>query len=215
MGALLRRAGADDLVVGDVVAQDPHGFLGDALVLVGHVGVGPHDDLAARLLGADAARRAGAAVAAEGQDPKVRVALLRVAQDVKGVVGARVVDAEQFVGVLAGDHRRGDAVDLLQDVRALVVAGQHDRDVRRRAGAVGAVLDRVGRVTRAGAGGCVGARLAGLAGLARLARRPRRVVAAAGHLPGPHRDLLRGRGVEDVVVIGARGRGIGVLVHHP
>ena len=57
VGALLGGPRADDLVVGRVVAQDAD-QLGDPLVLVGHVGVGPDDDLAAGLLGADPAGRA-------------------------------------------------------------------------------------------------------------------------------------------------------------
>ena len=211
MGALLGGARADDLVVGGVVAQDAD-QLGDALVLVGHVGVGPHDDLAAGLLGADPAGRAGAAVAAERQDPQVGVVELRVAEHVEGVVGAGVVDAEHLVGELAGLHRRGDAVDLLEHVGALVEAGQHDRDVGGRAGAGGAVLDRVRRVAgpgaRSGGRGGRGGRRDGIRGGGREAGGGGRVVAAAGLLTGAHRDLLGGGGVEVVVVLL-------VLVHRP
>ena len=57
----------------------------------------------------------------------------------------RVVDAEQLVGELAGVHRRGDPVDLLQHVLALVVAGQHDRDVRRLAARAGGRTVRLRR----------------------------------------------------------------------
>ena len=52
-----RWSGADDLVIGRVVEEVADQF-GDPLVLIGHVGVGPHDDLAADLLGADPAGRA-------------------------------------------------------------------------------------------------------------------------------------------------------------
>ena len=183
--------------------------------------VGPCDDLAAGLLGADAPGRAGAAVATEREHAQVRIALLGPAQHLEGVVGARVVDAEDLVGQLAREHRGGDAVDLVEHVGALVEAGQHDRDVGHRAGAVGAVLDDVGRV--AGSGACHGVSAPRDIG-------GRRVVAATGHLAGAHRDALGGSGVDLLVArvarvargggggrvlwfAGARRRSVGVLAH--
>ena len=131
MGALLAGAGADDLVVRRVVEQH-RDQLGDPLVRVGHVGVGPHDDLAAGLEGADPPGRAGTAVAPERHDPHRREPVPRVEQQGERVVGRGVVDGEQLVGQAAVVHRRADPLDLGDDVLALVEARQHDRHQRRR-----------------------------------------------------------------------------------
>jgi hypothetical protein len=90
--AFLGRARPHHLVVGRVVEQHPHEF-GNALVFVGHVGVGPHDDLAASLLRADAPRRAGAAIAPEGHQPDIGITLGGTLQHLERVVGRGVVDA--------------------------------------------------------------------------------------------------------------------------
>ena len=65
------------------------------------------------------------------------VTLGRIAQHRERVVGARVVDAEHLITELAGVHRRRDALDLLEHVGALVVAGQNDRHVGRRSAPAG------------------------------------------------------------------------------
>ena len=108
--------------------------LGDALVRVGHVGVGPHDDLAPGLLGADAADRAGAAVAVEVHDLQMREPGCGLVQAVEGLVGGGVVEGEELVVVSAGVHGRADPRHLGGDVVLLVVAGQDDRDIRSRGG---------------------------------------------------------------------------------
>ena len=62
--ALLAGSGADYLIDIGVVDEVAH-ELGNALVRVGHVGVGPHDDLATGVAGADPADGARTTVAAE------------------------------------------------------------------------------------------------------------------------------------------------------
>ena len=128
MRALLGGARADDLVDAGVVVQVPD-ELGDPLVRVGHVGVGPDDDPAVRLAGADPPGGARPAVGAERHEPHVRERRQRLLQHRERVVGRLVVDDEQLVAVAAGVHRRGDPLDLLHHVVLLVVAGQHDRHV--------------------------------------------------------------------------------------
>jgi hypothetical protein len=125
VGPLLRRPGAHDLVDRRVLLEDAY-EVGDPLVGVAHVGVGPDDDLAARLLGADPPRRARAAVTVERQQPHPRIVGLGRAQHLERVVGGRVVDDEQLVAVVAGVHCRRDPLDLGEDVLLLVVAGQDD-----------------------------------------------------------------------------------------
>jgi hypothetical protein len=100
--------------------------LGDAVVGIGHVGVGPHHHPAAGLLRADPPGRARTLIAGQqdGVDAGDRL------EDLAGAVGRAVVNADQLVGH-AGLLEGGlDALDLQLDVVALVVAGQHDRDVR-------------------------------------------------------------------------------------
>jgi hypothetical protein len=128
VGALLAGARADDLVVRRVVEHRDQ--LGDALVRIGQVGVGPDHDLAAGLVGADAPGRARPAVAPEGHQPHVREARQGLLEHGQRRVGGGVVDGEQLVAVAAGVHRGGDALDLVQHVVLLVVAGQHDRDLQ-------------------------------------------------------------------------------------
>ena len=142
VGAFLGGAGADDLIDIRVVIQIADEFR-DALVGIGHVGVGPDDDLTARLGGADPPGRARAAVAPEGHQPHRREVARGLAQHGERGVRRLVVDDEQLVGVAAGDHRGVDALELFEHVVLLVVAGQHDGDV----GGVGG--DRLRLVARA------------------------------------------------------------------
>ena len=67
-----------------------------------------------------------------GDDPHVREAGRRLLQPGEGPVGRAVVDGQQLVGLAAGVHRLADALDLVDHVVLLVVAGQDDRDVHRR-----------------------------------------------------------------------------------
>jgi hypothetical protein len=99
--ALLGGARADDLVDARILLEDPH-HLGNALVRVAHVGVGPHDDVATRYLRADTAYGAGAAIALERLEAHVRVVSLRLRQHFQGVVGRRVVDPSGGGASVAG-----------------------------------------------------------------------------------------------------------------
>ena len=128
--ALLAGARADDLVDRLVLLKDLD-QLGNPLVRVRHVGVGPHDDLALGPLGADPAHRARAAVAVEVHDLHLRETGRGLVELGQRAVGRRVVDAHQLVGVAARVHRRRDALDLGDHVPFLVVARQDDRDVGR------------------------------------------------------------------------------------
>ena len=130
VGALLAGPRADDLVDRRVLLQDLD-QLGNPLVGVGHVGVGPHDDLAPGPLGADPAHGARAAVAVEVDHFHLREARRGLVQPGQRVVGGSVVHAHQLVGVAAGLHRRGDALNLRDHVPFLVEARQDDRDVWR------------------------------------------------------------------------------------
>src|SRR5690606_131190 len=68
------------------------------------------------------------AVSTEGQDPQVRKPGEGSAKDLEGAVRAGVVDAEKLVVELAGVQSSGDALNLRENVRLFVVAGQDDRD---------------------------------------------------------------------------------------
>ena len=129
VGALLAGPRPDDLIERRVLLEHLD-ELGDALVRVRHVGVGPHHDLAAGLLGADAADGARAAVAVEVHDLQMREAGRGLVQAGERLVGGRVIVGQELVGVAAGIHGRADPRHLGRDVVLLVVAGQDDRDVR-------------------------------------------------------------------------------------
>ncbi len=131
MGALLARSGADHLIDIGVVVEVAH-QLRDALVRVGHVGVGPDDDLAACIAGANAADGARTTVAPEGDNAQLRVGLLDAAQPREGLIGRLVIDRQQLVGVAAGVERDTDPGDLLEHVVLLVVTGQDDGHIRTR-----------------------------------------------------------------------------------
>ncbi len=128
--ALLAGPRADDLVDRLVLLKDLD-QLGDPLVRVRHVGVGPHDDLALGPLGADPAHGARSAVAVEVDDLHLREAGRGLVQLGERVVGGRVVDAHQLVRVAAGVHRRRDPLNLGDHVPFLVIARQDDRHVGR------------------------------------------------------------------------------------
>ena len=126
-----RLAGArpDDLVDRRIGVQ--HGDeLGNAIVRVGHVGVGPDDDLTLGLLRPDPAHRPGAAVAREVHDPHPREVRFRGPEPFQRGVGRGVVHGDQLVRQPAGVHDPADALDLAQDVILLVEAREHDRHVR-------------------------------------------------------------------------------------
>ena len=82
-------------------------------------------------LGADPAHRARPAVAVEVDDFHLRETGRGLVQLGQRVVGGRVVDAHQLVGVAAGVHRRRDPLDLGDHVPFLVVARQDDRHIGR------------------------------------------------------------------------------------
>src|SRR5262249_4210393 len=100
------------------------------LVRVGHVGVGPHDDLAPGPLGADPADGAGSAVAVEVHDLQVRVVGRDLVQAGQGLIRGGVVERQQFVAGPAAVHGRADLCYLVDDVVLLVIARQDDRDIR-------------------------------------------------------------------------------------
>src|SRR5690606_7304934 len=143
----------------------------------------------------------GAAVVLERDDPHVREAGRRLLQPGEGPVGGAVVDGQQLVGLAAGVHRLADALDLVDDVVLLVVAGQDDRDVhrrRRRIGrlALGRGAGRGRRVGGARRGRGLVRRRAGRRGLGGgLGRRLGRLGAhaARGYSPGRAGTATRGR----------------------
>ena len=104
--------------------------LRDALVRVGHVGVGPDDDPAVRLGRADPAGGPRAPVAPERHEAHVREGGQRLLQDRERVVRGLVVDDQQLVGPGGRVHGRGDPLELLDDVVLLVEAREHDRHVQ-------------------------------------------------------------------------------------
>jgi hypothetical protein len=124
---------AHHLIQGRVLLEHLH-QLGDALVRIGHVGVGPHDHLAPGPLGGDPADGARAAVALEMHHLQVRETRGGLVQPQEGLVGGGVVVGDQLVGVAAGVHRLADPLHLRHDVVLLVVAGQDDRDIWIRGG---------------------------------------------------------------------------------
>jgi hypothetical protein len=121
-GAGLAGPGPHDLVVG--VVQPGHQF-GDAVVWVGHVGVGPDHHLPLGGLGADPAGGAGALVGGQQDGPDPRGGL----QDLPGPIDRAVIHTDQLIAEPGSLQRGGDAFDLQLDVVTLVVTGQHDRDV--------------------------------------------------------------------------------------
>jgi hypothetical protein len=123
--ALLARPGADDLVDARVGLEHPD-QLGDLLVLVRHVRVGPDDDVAVGHPAPDPAGRAGAAVAGERHDAQRGHPRLDGAQHREGAVGRGVVDREDLVAQPGGGQGGVDPVQLGLDVLGLVVAGQDD-----------------------------------------------------------------------------------------
>ncbi len=131
VGALLARARPDYLVDVGIVVEVADQF-GDPLVRIRHVRVGPDDDLAAGVVGADPTDRPRAAIAAEGDDPQLRVGLLGRPQSRQRLVGRLVVDRQQLVGVAARVERDADPGDLLQHVVLLVITRQDDSHIRTR-----------------------------------------------------------------------------------
>src|SRR5699024_775788 len=119
-------------LVGLRIVLEHRDELGDALVGVTHVRVGPHHELTACAPGADTAYGARTPVVPEGDHLHVWIEPLDVSETFQGGVGGGVVHGEQFVPVTGAGHRRADPLDLVDDVLLLVVAGQHDTDPHRK-----------------------------------------------------------------------------------
>ncbi len=180
-GALLRAAGADDLVV----ALERLHELGDALVGVGHVDVGPHDHVAdgGTRPGPSRPARTGVALVLDQPDAVERP------EHLTGAVGGAVVDADELVGVRRSVERLLDTHDLLLDVPDLVVGRQDDRDVHVRAD---------GSTSWFGAGRRSGGGAGGAEVVARVALR-------GGAPPAAHQPRSRTRTSRESPVIPSRG----------
>ena len=117
--SLLGCAGLDHLVVAvEFVHQ-----LGDAVVGIGGVGVGPHHDPALGRTCAPTRRAARAPVVEEGS-PGCRYAFQLLARTVRAVV-----HRDDFAAVVRCVERCRMAVDLFPQVAPLVVHGEHHGDI--------------------------------------------------------------------------------------
>src|SRR5699024_7137933 len=103
-------------LVGLRIVLEHRDELGDALVGVTHVRVGPHHELTACAPGADTAYGARTPVVPEGDHLHVWIEPLDVSETFQGGVGGGVVHGEQFVPVTGAGHRRADPLDLVDDV---------------------------------------------------------------------------------------------------
>ena len=102
-------------------------MIGDLVVGVRHVDVGPHDDAPASRGRAGTAGRARPSVLGVADQPD---ALDGGQVDLAAVVGS-VVDDDDLERVGRREQGRSDAVDLLAQVAALVVDGQDHADVEQ------------------------------------------------------------------------------------
>ena len=120
-GALLGRAGADDLVPALELLDQSR----DLVVRIRHVDVGPDHDPPGRGMGPGLAGGATAPVLGELDQADA----LDLAQRLTRAVVGAVVDHDDLVGVRRRVERLPDAVDLGLEMSLLVVDREDDRDV--------------------------------------------------------------------------------------
>jgi hypothetical protein len=116
--SLFRRPGSDHLVEAFELGNEE----GNLVVRVRHVDVGPHHDAPSRSERPSLAGGARPMVLGEADDADVLVR----EDELVGAVRRAVVDDDDLVGVRRAIEAIPDALDLPQDVPALVVHGQHD-----------------------------------------------------------------------------------------